>query len=374
MTYTDRINRTEESMLELIDMLSIPSPDRFVAYLKLRHCSELDIAIMLADLRRGLALVNGESMRLAKLELTYNLDFAVPDNQRFVTAQLLFNRLRSSIAIIRREVKKSCPIIRKQPHNPNLHPSIFERSVLTKGSCARDLFGISLFDDNVQALYYEQQALFANVILSLAICARVIKEEKRVAANPDLCVERLEDQCNRLIDEMKHIVTANSNMPKSEIQNLIEQMGKREYAYQNFHKASLQAMIAYAQDRARMKDQQYELPANTSFLFHDVNKAKDALLLINHFDELMPDNRKMNTGLKIRLYCNWCCGGKNDNPKEKYMTHLVTNYSGTKTFPQWHAVTTSKSGIDIMEKQTEFNNEAALLIEKYRNNSVETTT
>lgn len=374
MLYKDKINKTEESMLELIDMMSIPNPDRFVAYLKLRNYTDLDISIMLADLRRGLALVNGESMRLAKLELTYNLDFSVPDNQRFVTAQLLFNRLRSSIAIIRREVKKSCPIIRRQPINPSLRPSIFERSVLTKGCCARDLFGISSFEDNVQALYYEQQALFANVIMSLSICARVIKEEKRVAANPDLCVERLEDQCNRLIDEMKHIVTANSNMPKSEIQNQIEQMGKREYAYQNFHKVPLQSLIAYAQERARKKDQEYGLPANTSLLFHDENKAKDALLIINHFDELMPDNRKMNTGLKVRLYCNWCFGGKNDNPQEKYMAYLVTNYSGTKTFPQWHTVTTSKSGIDIMKKQTEFNDAAALLIKKYRNDSVEATT
>lgn len=369
MTYNERLNKTEEELIWLIDLLSIPTPDRFIASLKVRNYNELDVAIKLTDLRRGLALVNGEALRLAKLELTYNRDFAVDDNQRFVTAQKYFNKVRSCIAAIRREVKKSCPIVHKQPRNPSLHPSIFERSVLTKGCCSRDLFGITSFDDNVQALFYEQQALFANVILSLTICARVIKEEKRIAADPNLCLERLEDQCSRLIAEMKHIVTLNTNMSKSEIQVLIEQMGKRNYAHKYFHKPSVQSMVEYALDYARMKDQKQGLPDGTSKIFVDENKAKDALLLIYHFDELMPDKRKMNTGLKIRLYCNWCSGGKHDNPKEKYMTYLVRNYTGTKSWPQWHSVTSSSGGKDIMKKQEEFNNEAALLIEKYRNSS-----
>ena len=366
MKYNEKTQKTEEGLIELIDMLSIPSPDRFVASLLQRNYNELDVSIQLADLRRGLALVNGEALRLAKLELTYNRDFSVFDNQRFYTAQRLFNRLRSSLAVIRTEVKRSCPIVRRKTLNPNLRPSIYERSVLTKGCCSRDLFGIASFDDNVQALYYEQQALFANVIMSLTICARVIKEEKRVAADPDLCLERLEDQCNRLIEEMKHIVVANTNIPKSQIQTMIEQMGKRRYAHENFHKPSLHEMEEYALYRAHMRDLQHSLPANTSLLFPDENKAKQAIVLINHFDELMPDNRKMNSGLKIRLYCNWCSGGKHDNPKEKYMSYLVTNYTGQKTFPQWHSVTTSKSGKNIMEKQEEFNREAEQLIKKYQ--------
>lgn len=370
MTYNDRINKTAEGINELINLMSIPTPDRFIASLKLRNYNHLDISIMLCDLRRGLALVNGESLRLAKLELTYNYDFAVPDNQRFQTAQMLFNRLRSSLAIIRQQVKKSCPIVRKQPRDPNLQPSMFERAVLTKGCCGRDLFGITSFNDDVQALYYEQQALFANVILSLTICARVIKEEKRVAADPDLCLERLEDQCNRLIDEMKHVITINSNMKKSEIQTMIEQMGKREYAYQYFHKPTVQAMMEYAQERALLKDQAFGFPTNTSMLFPDEKKAQEAMVLIRHFDELMPNKRKMIKALKIRLYCNWCKGGQHDNPQEKYMYHLDSNYTGTKTFPQWHSVTSSNRDVDIMAEQEEFNRQAEALIAQYSQNAI----
>jgi hypothetical protein len=44
-----------------------------------------------------------------------------------------------------------------------LYPSIFERSVLTNGGCARDLFGIESYNDNIQTLYVEQRALLARV-------------------------------------------------------------------------------------------------------------------------------------------------------------------------------------------------------------------
>ena len=70
MKYNEKTQKTEEGLIELIDMLSIPSPDRFVASLLQRNYNELDVSIQLVDLRRGLALVNGEALRLAKLELT----------------------------------------------------------------------------------------------------------------------------------------------------------------------------------------------------------------------------------------------------------------------------------------------------------------
>ncbi|MGD7533533.1 hypothetical protein ACQCP8_25915, partial [Ralstonia pseudosolanacearum] len=165
--------------------------DRFIASLYIRNCSPLDIEIRLAETRRCLAFVHKESLTLAKVELTYNWDFAVLNNKYFSTAEMLFNRLRSSMAYLR---------------NPNFRPSMFERAVLTKGCCARDLYDITSFDDNVQALYYEQQALFANVILSLSICYRVLKQEKEVKGDAEQCIKRLIDQCQRIVESMKDIL------------------------------------------------------------------------------------------------------------------------------------------------------------------------
>lgn len=367
MLYNDKYEKTEERMLDVIDTVQELTKDRFIASLYIRKYDSIDIDIKLAEVRRCLDIVHGESLRLAKLELTYNLDFAVDDNQRFTTAERLFNRLRSSMACIRKTFHQSCPIIRKLPRNPNFRPSIFERSVLTKGCCARDLYDITSFDDNVQALYYEQQALFSNVILSLAICYRVIKQEREISADPQLCVQRLDEQCERILADLEDKIDLMKDIPESEIQKMIDLMGKEQYAQQNFHKPTVKTLTDYVIYNAQQRIKQQSLSKKTSLVFSDPEKEKDVMLLLQHFDELRPDNRRKMNALKIRLFCNWCNGGKVDNPKQKYYSYLLNNYHGKKEqYPEWHAVTTSKHGLDINAEQAKFNQEVADLLNKYR--------
>lgn len=372
MRYDDSYTKTEERLLDVIDTVQDLSWDRFVASLYIRNCTPLDVDIRLAEVRRCLSTVNGESLRLAKLELTYNKDFAVEDNQRFTTAEKLFNRLRSSMAYIRKSFRQSCPIIRKLPPNPNFRPSTFERSVLTKGSCGRELYDITSFDDNVQALYYEQQALYANIILSLSICYRVIKEEKEIQTDADRCVLLLEDQCRRIIEDMGQALRFTTDIPECEVQRMIAEMGLHAYAKANFHKTSVEALTEYAIYLAHQQehDEQNTIP---SFLFLNQENQQDVMLLVNHFDELMPSNKSKMDSLKIRLFCNWCKGGKVDNPKQEFYSVLVKKYKGShRQFPNWHAVTTSKNrkGIDLNAEQAKFNQEASAIIAKYKNSTL----
>ena len=374
MEYDDKYEKTEERMLDVINTVHDLSEDRFIASLYIRNVKPIDIDIRLAETRRCLAIVNGETLRLAKYEFTYNKDFAVDNNQRFTTAERLFNRLRSSMASVRKKIRQGCPIIRKKPRNPNfINPSTFERSVLTKGCCGRDLYGITSFQDNVQALYYEQQALFANVILSLAICYRVIKEEKEISADPERCIERFQDQCRRLLDDMEDIFDVTKNIEESEIQKKIEEMGLREYCSKNFHKPSVKELKQYVLKTASQATETERLSQMMTLFIRDEGKRHDVMLVLSHFDELRPNNRKMMNALTIRLWCNWCDGGKVDNPKQNYYKLLLEGYKGTKEqFPDWHAITQSKSrlkGRDIMDVQREFNAEIDALLQKYRNNT-----
>ena len=368
MRYDDSYTKTEERLLDVIDTVQDLSWDRFVASLYIRHCTPLDVDIRLAEVRRCLSTVNGESLRLSRLELTYNKDFAVKDNQRFTTAEKLFNKLRSSMAYIRKSFRQSCPIIRKLPPNPNFRPSTFERSVLTKGSCGRELYDITSFDDNVQALYYEQQALYANIILSLSICYRVIKEEKEIQTDADRCVLLLEDQCRRIIEDLGYSLRFTTDIPEPEVQRMIADMGLHAYAKANFHKTSVEALTEYAIYLARQQERE-EQKTIPPFLFLNEDSQQNALLLMTHFDEVMPSNKTKMDSLKIRLFCNWCKGGKVDNPKQEYYSVLVNNYKGKHCqFPSWHSVTTSKGrkGINLDDEQRKFNEEANAILAKYK--------
>ena len=368
MRYDDKYEKTEERMCDVIDTVQELTKDRFIASLYVRNVTSIDVDIRLAEVRRCLDIVHGEMLRLSKLELTYNSDFAVDDNQRFTTAERLFNRLRGSMAYIRKSFRRSCPIIRKRPRNPNLKPSVFERSVLTKGDCARDLFDITTYGDNVQALYYEQQALFANVIISLAICYRVIKEERETKENPERCVRLLDEQCERILKDLEGVIDNMKDIPECEIQQLIDQMGKPTYAQEYYHKPTVEKLTEYAIYVARHRTKEKQLTQDESRIFKSAERAADALVVVAHIDEVMPSNRKMMLALKIRLFCNWCNGGSVDNPKETFYHFLLRHYVGKhEKFPDWHAVTASKSRGDMDALQKNFNEEIDELLKKYKN-------
>ncbi len=368
MRYEDKYEKTEERLLDVIGTVQELTKDRFIASLYVRNVTPLDVEIRLAEVRRCLDIVHGETLRLAKLELTYNKDFAVPNNKRFTTAEVLFNRLRSSMSYIRRSFKQSCPIIHRQLRNPNFRPSVFERSVLTKGCCARDLFDITCYDDNVQALYYEQQALFSNVILSLAICYRVIKEEQEISADPARCVRLLDEQCERILTDMEDVINDMKEIPECEIQKLIDLMGKENYAQKNFHKPIVEKLKEFAIYTFQRRARESQIPREALRSFKSEDKAAQALIVVTHFDELKPSTRKKMDAFKIRLFCNWCAGGKIDNPIEKFYKFLLRLYKGRhEQFPEWHAVTTSKKRVSDMDaEQKKFNEEVAALLEKYK--------
>lgn len=367
MRHSDKYEKTEGRLLDVIDSIEELTKDRFIASLYVRNVTPIDVDIRLAEVRRCLNTVHGEMLRLAKLELTYNKDYAVIDNQRFTTAERLFNRLRSSMATIRRELRRSSPIIRRQPTNPNVSRSVFERSVLTKGACARDLFDITSFGDNVQALYYEERALFSNVILSLAICYRVMKEESEIGEDPERCVKLLDEQCERILTELEGIIDKMEDVPTCEIQQLIDKMGKKAFAQQNFHKRTVENLTEYAIYVAKQRAKAYHLPTDSSTGFKDPERAADALIVIAHFDEWCPSNCKKMNAFKIRLFCNWCDGGIVDNPKQKYYHLLLRQYQGKhQHFPEWHAITTCKKGRDMDVEQKKCNEEIDVLLKKYK--------
>ena len=366
MIHDDKYEKTEERMLDVIGSIEEVTKDRFIASLYVRNVTSLDVDIRLAEVRRCLNTVHGETLRLAKLELTYNKDFAVSNNQRFTTAERLFNRLRCSMAAIRRELRRSTPIIRRRPTNPDVKRSVFERSVLTKGDCARDLFDLATYGDNVQALYYEERALFANVILSLSICYRVMKEEREIAADPERCVQLLDAQCERILADLEDIIDRMEDVPECEIQQLIDKLGKEDFAQQYFHKPTVEKLTEYAIWTAKHQAQENLLPSEMPFIFKSADRAEQARVVIAHFDELMPSKRRMMDALKIRLFCNWCNGGIVDNPLKKFYTFLMKLYKGKhERFPLWHAITTCKKGHNMDAEQKTFNTAIDALLKKY---------
>ena len=90
-------------------------------------------------------------------------------------------------------------------------------------------------------------------------------------------------------------------------------------------------------------------------------KGNDVQLLIEHFDEFRPENRKKVSAEKILFFVNWC-GDTVEAPQQQFYTILKTYYR-KKELVDWHAVTVRKNKIkNLMEEQEEFNKEVELFL------------
>lgn len=369
MTYTDNIQKNENGLVYVIHKVEMFSEEGFIASLYVRDYSEIDILMKIADVRECLSIAHREFLSLSKFSLKFIPRWATEDNQRFSSAQVMLNKLRSSLASIKRSYHSTCPIVRKQqPHGEmfrdRLSPSVFERSVLTNGGCARDLFGITSFSDNIQTLYIEQRALFANVLASLMLCYKELEKERLTKADPEKCLEYFEKQCSDILNDLNETIDLFQCPVTDEIQQFIDKMGLKEFAQEGYHKYSIEAVRKHTISVYKRRGQEgsSNIAQLASLLWmRNPEKAAQVQLLIDHFDEFRPENRNKVSAEKILLFVNWC-GDTIESPRQKFYTFLRTSYRN-KELVSWHAVTVRKNKLEnLKEVQEQFNKEVELFL------------
>ena len=343
MRHSDKLLKTEDMMLHVIGCVEQYSETRFIASLYTRNYNKKDILIAISDVRRCLTLVYGELLRLSKYELEFLDQWATKDNQRFSTAEKMFNRLKSSMAYLKRQYTKSTKITKGTPtHNPNLMPSVFLTSVLTYGDCPRDLFKIESYDDEVQTLFIEQRALFANILAGLHLCYNVIKVEKEIGSNLEECERRFDKQLNEITNLLQEYMGQFQSNDGGIILQKIKELGKQAFVQQGWHKYGIDDMKQYAH---YLLSHPNETITNTTIpmkLPNSSQTTEDILLLAQHFGDIRRENKKKSSGKKILLFICWC-GSRYENPDRAFYDILVANYDGELS--DWHNIIVTKNRI-----------------------------
>lgn len=342
MLHTDKYLKTEDMMLYVIGCVEQYSETRFIASLYTRNYTKIDIQIAINDVRRCLMLVHGELLRLSRYSLEFLDLWATGDNQRFTTAEKMFNRLRSSMAYLKAQYRKSTPIVRGTPmHNRLLMPSVFQESILTYGECPRDLFKIESYGDDVQTLFIEQRALFANILATLNLCYGVIKAEKEIGNSLEECEKRFDKQLREITTMLQDYMGQFQSNDGGIIQQQIERFGKDAFVKEGWHKYGLKDIKQYAVYLMTHPDQVIEQTSISLLWPNNSEKAAEALLLARYFADICYDNNKKKaSGKKIWLYICWC-GSKPEFPDKKYYDFLAANYTGELS--DWHNVIVTKN-------------------------------
>jgi len=364
MEHTDKFLKTEDMMLHIIGCVEQYSEERFIASLYTRNYSKIDIQIAINDVRRCLMLVHGELLRLSKYSLEFLDQWATRDNKRFSTAEKMFNRLRSSMAYLKHQYRKSTPIVRGTPvHNPLLMPSVFQESVLTYGDCPRDLFKIQSYSDEVQTLYVEQRALFGNILAGLNLCYGVIKSEREIGDNIEECERRFDRQLNEITDMLQDYMGQFQSNDGGIIREQIERFGKQAFVKQGWHKYEISDIRQYAVYLLTHPDKTVEATSITMLWPNDQKKSMEALLLAQHFDDICYDNKKKASGKKIWLYICWC-GSRQEFPDRKYYDFLAATFTGD--ISDWHNVIVTKNRFkgDFEKELSAFSRAADMLLKQ----------
>ncbi len=353
MRHSDYLSKTEDSISFVIDTLRCYTEDGFIASLYLRNHSELKLEMWLTEVRKCLSIVHFEYLTLAEYSLRFNELWATEDNKRYTTAEQMFRMLKTSMESLKREFRKSCPISHAKLPGGEQKISVFKDSVLTRGGCARDLFGIESFKETIQALFYEQRALFTNVLASLLVCREVINKEKEIRANQDLCVKLLLKQCDEIIADLKATIKYTQAPVTCEIQRLIEEKGLGVAAQEGLHQYGIDELTEYALLRDKNSQQTPVISLEISKCYQ---KAEDIQILFKYFDDFRPEpTRKKPSSLKVLLAINWM-GGSCDWPEQRFYKLLAENYQGT--LPKWHTVSIKKNDIpNLKDEQERFNKE-----------------
>ena len=370
MVHTDKYLKTEDMMLYVIGCVEQYSETRFIASLYTRNYTKIDIQIAINDVRRCLMLVHGELLRLSKYSLEFLDQWATKDNQRFSTAEKMFNRLKSSMAYLKHQYTKSTHIVHGTPkHNPLLCPSVFQKSVLTYGDCPRELFKIETYDDEIQTLYIEQRALFGNILAALNLCYNVIKTEKEIGNSLEETEKRFDRQLKDITEMLQDYMGQFQSNDGGIIYQEIKRLGKQAFVKQGWHKYTPKDVKQYASYIMSHPDETVRAATIPILCSKDPDKANDILLLAQHFADVNYDNNKKKaSGKKIWLYICWC-GSSKEYPDKTYYDILAANYLGGLT--DWHNVIVAKNRFngDFEKELSTFSREAEVVLQRAKQSS-----
>lgn len=338
--WTD-IEKSKEGILQILEVIKHYMNDddvRFIAGIQSCHFSEYKIQQLICIVRERLNMTRRELLRLSEIALTYNKLWATDDNNCFRDAEKLFRKIRSTLKGTKIIYKKFTPICKKNVPNKDFRPSVFVKSTLAYAECGRDLYGLESYPDSVTTLYAEMGAYFTNVISVLVICHQELAKEAMISNDAELCLHLLNEQCKKIVGDMKNVIgmMSKENASQDELLTKSKKTGSlKAFAQQGFHKYNIESITRYATSRAVESGAEFGLDDLESLYFvNDHEKGRKAKEIMTHFDTYADKGRgeKMDTTAIAEFIC-WT-----GLSLAKGYSYFASTYKGRYNLPQKKSV------------------------------------
>ena len=351
MRYSTIVNKDERGLIEIIEAARKFEEDRFLEGIRQRCYTAEDIQVAIDRVREYQAKLNTEARALVYFSQTFLQQYATTNNKCFETAQLLFNRIRSTLKASRAVFRKTCPIRRRLQPAESEKPSIYLRSVLSNGECNRDLFGILSYEDSVQTLYSEMQAFFTTIITTLGLCRYMMEMEQTIREDGERC-EQIYKDCEKKalsgIREVTKLLTSVKVLPESELSaRKANARSMKDFYCENYHKWDCEDFrMSVAIDVLRKGRSEGLTDEETKLWPNDAQQALRVRKIIGRIDamrDIEGSNGKLKSAFLVELI-KWARLESQDKEKAfyDYFCKQYKQQGGRYDTLSWNAVSTER--------------------------------
>lgn len=341
--YNTIVDHNEETLNMLIQYVQKGIElSNILEAVSMKQMSELDIRMLVIELRMKKDLMNREAIALSDFSENFNKMYATDNNKCFEVAERLFGKIRSTISGYKMVVKKFCPSPGRKRSDIRVRPSSFVRTVIFNRQWYGDFFP-EIYPDAVKDLYQELTDFFALTTVTLALCHRVIMDENRIRNNYFILKRIFDDSCRELRSTSRLLtvkVTDSELMERKKNARSLESFIK-----ENFHRHTRAELAQFVILEAIREGNRHGLTDEETLIWGDrYQKALEARAVVARFDSLNLTLRNTKTDGKrgkydtteLVYFLKWC--DVEESKEFRAYNYLKDNYQGDCEFPSWQAV------------------------------------
>ena len=319
-----------EMVLNALDELT---EERFVEGVLARRYDKDDVRKMTEMVKIYQGRVNIESIALTRFSNRFIRQFATNNNKCFKTSEVLFKKIRSTLASLKEVFHKTTPIDRRTLPEGAEVPSVFEKSSLVNKEFTPDLYGLDSYPSYVYDFYKSIETLFASSASMLALCEMMIVQEEETRNDAVLLRQIYYESCDELTSTVRiasKFQLSNQELPENELDELKRRTGsdEEEFLKLAYHSYNKEVLTQYLIIKMIRQARNQGLTDQEAFFWHK-NTTKGLLVrkVIDNFDSVqnLEGQKGKLSPQAIVEFLKWC-GVNEALEKQLYKNHFLPRY------------------------------------------------
>lgn len=349
-----------EKVLDAMDELLV---EKFVEGVKSKHRTTYEIEQTTEMVKIYQHRVNIEAKALTRFSEKFIRSFATDNNKCFNTAEILFKKIRSTIANLKKIFYKTTPVDYTQLPEGVESPSVFDKSPLGHGDYTPDVFGIDSFPKEVQELYHAIETLFSTSSVILALCHEMIEKEEETRNDIVQLRQIYKESCEELLGAVKAasaFIVSPQELPDNELEELRKKTGSDEderFLKRGYHTCDKEVMTKYLIIKTINKARNEGLTEIEAYYWrknHD--KALEVRKVVENFDKINGVRGQANSlsSMVMVEFLKWC-NVPESQETQLYSKYFVPKYSVKGTYKPlgWNTISGKRKELKEMGDSNE---------------------